>query len=134
MQKRIAIACRHMAGVTGSSSILLEHAWRLTTYGWEVHIYGEKLDVKRIRQTGATAHALVGWPWGSYSKRRFFAWNFARAVRDESFNLICGNGDIFVQDILLLHNCVHAAYETIYREPLPQHAGVGRIHSRILQR
>lgn len=131
--KRLAIASRIVGGVSGATTLILEHARGFAARGWDVHVYGERLDMERIRQAGAVPHRLPGWPWGSVFKRRLFAWMFERARRRAPFDLVCGHGDILSQDVLILHNCVHAAHETIYGAPLSDNSGVGRIHGCILK-
>ncbi|MBI5210674.1 MAG: glycosyltransferase family 4 protein [Elusimicrobia bacterium] len=129
---RIAISSRQVAGVTGTTTTIMEHARRLAERGCEVHVYGEKLDQDRLAAAGAVAHRLVGCPWGSQFKRRLFSWVFDRAVRRQRFDLVWGHGDTLSQDVLSLHNCVHAAHEAVHGAPLPASSGVGLIHRRVL--
>ncbi|MBI4679528.1 MAG: glycosyltransferase family 4 protein [Elusimicrobia bacterium] len=129
---RIAVASRQVAGVTGATTTILEHARRLKDKGVEVHVYGEKLDQDRLAASGAVCHRLPGWPWGSRFKRRLFAWVFERALRRQCFDLVWGHGDTLTQDVLSLHNCVHAAHEAVHGAPLPARSGVGLIHGCIL--
>ncbi|MBI5882927.1 MAG: glycosyltransferase family 4 protein [Elusimicrobia bacterium] len=129
---RIAIASRQVAGVTGTTTTILEHSRRLRDRGVEVHVYGEKLDAGRLAACGAVPHRLPGWPWGSRFKRGLFSWIFDRAMKWERFDLVWGHGDTLNQDVLSLHNCVHAAHEAVRGTPLPSRSGVGMIHGRTL--
>ncbi len=129
---RIAIVNRSIDGFGAATTTIIETTRGFAKIGWEVHLYAEHLDEERIRQAGGIGHPLPRWPWGSYFKRRLFDWLLERAIRGIKFDLICGNGDILSQDILILHNCVHAAHEAIYGNPLPENSGVGRIHKHIL--
>lgn len=131
--RRAAVACRWIDGVSGATTYILEKTRRFAAAGWEIHLYGERLDLDRIQEAGGIPHRILGWPWGSILKRRIFAWSFERAVRGIPFDLIEGHGDILAQDVLMLHNCVHAAHEAVHGEPLPASSGVGRIHDRILR-
>lgn len=131
MSPRIAIACRQVSGVTGTTTTILEHVRRLSALGWEVHLYGEKLDAQRIDSAGGRAHVLRALPWGSYLKRRLFAWLFERAVAKERFDLLWGHGDTLRQDVLSLHNCVYAACES-RGEKVPPSSGAARLHARML--
>jgi UDP-glucose:(heptosyl)LPS alpha-1,3-glucosyltransferase len=134
MKQRIAIVCRDISGVTGTTTTILEHARRLVDAGWEVVVFGERLDEERITSTGARPRKLARWRFGSYFKRRLFDWLVTRALRSEGpFDLVHGHGDNLQQDVLSLHNCVHAAHEAVQGRPLPQRAGVGRIHAQILE-
>ncbi|MBI5623862.1 MAG: glycosyltransferase family 4 protein [Elusimicrobia bacterium] len=130
--KRIAIASRQVSGVTGTTTTILEHARRMVSKGVEVHVYGEKLDSDRLAAAGASGHRLPGWPWGSRFKRKLFSWVFDRVLGRERFDLVWGHGDTLNQDVLSLHNCVHAAHEAVYGSPLGASSGVGLIHGRIL--
>ena len=131
--KKIAIACRWVKGVTGTTTGILEHTRRFSALGWEVHIYGERLDAGRIAQAGGHAHFISSWPVGSYWKRRMFSWLFTREIKADRFDIIHGHGDTLRQDILSLHNCVHAAHEAIWAQPLPWASGVGRLHAQMLK-
>ncbi|MEK7746134.1 MAG: GAF domain-containing protein, partial [Elusimicrobiota bacterium] len=73
MKPRVAIACRRVRGSTGTETTIFEHARRLCALGWEVHVYAEKLDSRRLKAYGARPHPVPGWPWGSHFKRRVFA-------------------------------------------------------------
>ena len=129
---RVAIANRMVAGVTGATTLILEHARRMASIGWDVDVYAESIDAARVRSCEATPRRLLAWPWGSYLKRRMFAWQAGRRLRAGHFDLIFGHGDTLDQDILYLHNCVHAAHEAVRGGPLPPDSGVGRMHARIL--
>ena len=123
VRRRLAIASRIVDGVTGTTTTILEHTRRLAALGWEVVVFGEAVDEKRIGQAGGVARRLVGFPWGSYVKRRLFSWQFNRAIRGEKFDILWGHGDTLDQDVLSLHNCVHLAHEEIHGAPLPRVRG-----------
>lgn len=129
----MAVISRWADGYGGATTYSLEHARRFVAEGWEVHLYGERLDRARLVDAGAVGHRLTGWPWGRFFKRRFFAWRIDRALKAERFDLVVGHGESLFQDVLFLHNCVHAAHEAIHGSPLPEHDGVGRFHRRLLE-
>lgn len=129
---RIALVCRQVAGLSGAAAIVLEEARRLSERGWSVHVYGERLDPTALKAAGANARRVPGFPWGSYLKRRIFAFLADRAVARGGYDLVHGHGDCLRQDVLSLHNCVHAAYEAVHGKALPEGSGVGRLHARIL--
>jgi UDP-glucose:(heptosyl)LPS alpha-1,3-glucosyltransferase len=130
---KCAIACRRVAGVTGTTTTILEHSRRLAALGWEVHVYGDELDEARLRESGAQPRPLWNLPWSGSLRRRFFAWRFERALAREMYDLVWGHGDTFTQDILSLHNCVHATHEAVKGEPLPEGKGIGPVHARQLR-
>ena len=70
---------------------------------------------------------MLHWPWGSWLKRRAFAALAGRAARGH--DVVHGHGDLLDQDLLSLHNCVHAAHEVATGKPLPASDAVGRMHA-----
>lgn len=133
MSPRLAIAARQIGGLSGMTGIVLEHTHRLGASGWEVHLFAERLDARRIRAAGGVPHTVPRWPWGRHANRRFFAWACQRALRGGCFDLVWGQGDLLAQDVLSLHNCVHAAHEAVHAAPLPPSSGVGALHERVLR-
>ncbi|MDD5657395.1 MAG: glycosyltransferase family 4 protein [Elusimicrobia bacterium] len=129
----VAIAARRVEGLSGTTTTIIEHSRRLAALGCRVQVFGERLDRGRIRAAGAETRWIPGWPWGSAFKRRFFAVICDRVLAGRGFDLVHGHGDNFAQDVLSLHNCVHAAHEAVRGEPLPAASGVGRVHERILR-
>ncbi|MHB2025046.1 MAG: glycosyltransferase family 4 protein [Elusimicrobiota bacterium] len=129
---KAAIISRWVYGISGATTYILENARRLARSGWTVDIYGERLDEQAIRSAGASPRRLPQWPLGGYLGRRFFAALAARAASRGRYTIVHGNGDGFSQDVLSMHNCVHAAHEAIHGEVLPRNSSVGRMHERIL--
>ncbi len=129
----IAIASRQVSGVTGTTTTIIEHTRRLARLGWKVHVYGERLDRERISKAGGFPHRLPGLPIGGGLKRKLFVWLFRRAVEKGGFDLVSGHGDTLDQDVLSLHNCVHAAHEAVHGTELPKSSSLGRLHGRILR-
>ena len=127
MKKRVAVAARRVEGLSGAARMIVEHARRLSRGDWEVHVFAEKLDRKALLEAGATPHWVPAWPWGSWMKRRAFA--AAAEGMTRKFDLVHGHGDLLDQDVLSLHNCVHAAHEALHQRPLPESDAVGRMHS-----
>src|SRR3989338_2393015 len=132
MPKKIAIVCRLAEGLSGATSMIFEHARRLKEAGWEVHVYAQLFNRRALEEAGARLRWVAGWPWGSSLKRRIFAARADRLAGRGGHDLIHGYGDSFFQDVLSLHNCVHAAHEAVYASPLPDNSAVGRLHARIL--
>lgn len=128
---RIAIVCREVRGNTGTSRTVLEHSRRLTARGWEVSVVGERLDEAALRACGARPAAFWRWPLGRSLRRRLFEARADRFVA-RGFDLVHGHGDNLRQDVLSLHNCVHAAHEAVHGRPLGESA-VGKVHERLLR-
>ena len=131
-KRRIAIVARDARGLGGTTRTLVEHARAFTAAGWAVDVLAYRFDAERFEGTGANLRRIPGFPWGSWAKRRLFA-----AIADRmgaKYDLVHGHGDNLEQDVLSLHNCVHAAHEAITGEPLPEGNSVGRLHSMQLTR
>lgn len=127
----IAIAARNIAGYGGATTIILEHARRLTDDGWDVHLFGERLDEGRVSPTGGRRHRLFRLPFARTFRRRLFSAAVGLLTRGR-FDVIHGHGDLLAQDVLTLHNCVHLAHERIHGGRPPD-AGVFRLHRRLLE-
>jgi UDP-glucose:(heptosyl)LPS alpha-1,3-glucosyltransferase len=113
--------------LSGAVRLILEEARAAADAGWDVGVYSEKLDAAAVREAGARPHRMARWPWGSWLKRRAFAALAGRAVRGA--DIVHGHGDLLDQDVLSLHNCVHAAHEAATGRPLPASDAVGRMHA-----
>ncbi len=131
MSRRVAVAARRVEGLSGAARMIIEHARRLVQAEWTVDVFAEKLDKESIRQAGATPRWVPGWPWGSWLKRRAFA--AAAGGMTEGYDLVHGHGALLGQDVLSLHNCVHAAHEAVHGEPLSVSDAVGRMHALQLE-
>lgn len=128
MRARVAVAARRVEGLSGAARMIVEHARRLAVAGWEVHIFAERLDRRAVVEAGAIPRWVPAWPWGSWLKRRAFAAAAGRMTA--GFDLVHGHGDLLGQDVLSLHNCVHAAHEAARGGArLPLSDAVGRMHS-----
>ena len=128
---RIAIVCRDLRGLGGTTRTVVEHAALLKEAGWMTDCLAYRFDRKRLQAAGAKLRWVPGFPWGSWAKRRLFA---ALADRMSSgYDVVHGHGDNLEQDILSLHNCVHAAHEAVHGAPLPEKDSVGRLHAMQLK-
>lgn len=130
---RIALVSRWAGGVTGTTTTLLEHAKRLGARGWEVHVYAEKADAGRFAAAGAQTHLIGRMPLAGPLKRRVFSWRVGRELAAEGYDVVFGHGDGLRQDILSLHNCVHAAHEAVHGRPPGLLAGAARLHAKQLR-
>ncbi len=127
------MVCRRVKGLSGANAVILENTRRLVSLGWSVDVYGAFLDQERIREAGGHPVQLWAWPWGSWAKRFSFAKNFAWQISKKDYAVVHGHGDVFCQDVLSLHNCVHAAHEAVHGRDLPADNAVGRLHARQLK-
>ena len=122
----VAIAARRVEGLSGAVRLILEEARAAAAAGWEVDVYSERLDAGAVRAVGAAPRKVARWPWGSWVKRRTFAALAGYAAGEH--DVVHGHGDLLAQDLLSLHNCVHAAHEAATGMPLPASDAVGRMH------
>ncbi len=129
--KSLAIAARRVEGLSGAVSLILAEARAAVDAGWSVTIFAQRLDEVAIKAVGATPRRVRSWPWGSWLKRRLFAALAERQARD--FDVVHGHGDLLTQDVLSLHNCVHAAFEAATGHALPANDAVGRMHALQLE-
>ncbi|HXT00816.1 MAG TPA: glycosyltransferase family 4 protein [Elusimicrobiota bacterium] len=127
MSRTLALASRRVEGLSGAVRLILAEARAASDAGWTVDVYSEKLDAAAARQAGARPRRIPRWRWGSGLKRRIFAALAGRAARGH--DVVHGHGDLLEQDLLSLHNCVHAAHEAATGLPLPESDAVGRSHA-----
>jgi UDP-glucose:(heptosyl)LPS alpha-1,3-glucosyltransferase len=129
---RLAIVCREAAGFGGTTTTIIEHARRLAALGCEVDVYGWKLDERRLMDAGAQPVRVPGLAFGGTFKRKIFAWLADRATA-RGYGLVHGHGDNLNQDVLSLHNCVHAAHEAVHGTPVDGSRGVAFVHAQQLR-
>jgi UDP-glucose:(heptosyl)LPS alpha-1,3-glucosyltransferase len=123
----IALICRDVRGSTGTTRTIIEHSRHLKALGWSVDVLGDRLDAAALSAAGANPRQFWRPP---FLRRQLFAWRADRAAR--AYDLVHGHGDHTLQDILSLHNCVHAAHEAVHGTPHPG-GGVAALHARLLK-
>jgi UDP-glucose:(heptosyl)LPS alpha-1,3-glucosyltransferase len=127
---RLAIVCRDLRGLGGTTRTVVEHARALTARGWSVDVLAYRFDRRRLESAGARVRRVPGLPWTSWKRPLFAA---AADLMARGYDAVHGHGDNLAQDVLSLHNCVHAAHEAIHGGPLPDSDVVGRLHARQLR-
>ncbi|MEZ4871814.1 MAG: glycosyltransferase family 4 protein [Bdellovibrionales bacterium] len=121
-----------MVKTTGAARNTLEQTRMFRSLGWEPHVFAEFINKENIEQSGGIPHKVFAWPLSNYKRRLLFAKNTERKIEKGDFDLVLGHGEIFNQDVLFLHNCVHLANELVKGKPLPKNHPVGQIHEKIL--
>jgi UDP-glucose:(heptosyl)LPS alpha-1,3-glucosyltransferase len=129
--KKIAIVCRNLMGYGGTTTTVYQHATQLRKLGWDVHLYADRLDPQRVKNAGATPHRICLIPIIRRFNRQLFATSFEKKLTGMGFDVVHGHGDVYHQDILSLHNCVHLTHEIINGTEAPD-KGVFRLHHRQL--
>jgi glycosyltransferase involved in cell wall biosynthesis len=121
------IILRNFKGLSGAVNYTAELARRLPSYGFSVSILALRGDPALAESCGAKLIKVPSLPFGGALGRRAFsasAGYFSRGL-----DLVHGQGDTLRQDVLSLHNCVHAAHQAVHGSPLPASDAVGRLHA-----
>lgn len=128
-QSRIkaGIIIRKFKGLSGAVNYAAELARRLPAHGFEMTVLAQRADRALAESCGAELRKVPSLPFGWGGSRRLFS--AAAGYFSRGLDLVHGQGDTLDQDVLSLHNCVHAAHEAVHGAPLPPNSGVGRLHS-----
>lgn len=133
-RRRVAVVARRITGLSGVTILIREHAVRAVAAGWETDVYGERIDRRAI--TGADANPVeLRRGWFRKSSAAWFADAAAAATRGK-YAIVHGHGDALDQDVMSLHNCIHAVHEAVHGVPLDPKAPPGeaaRLHERQLR-
>lgn len=127
------MVARRITGLSGVTILIREHAARASAAGWDTHVFGERVDGAAITSAGATPHEIRP----GFFRRSSVEW-FAAAATEATtgkYTLVHGHGDTLTQDVMSLHNCIHAAHEAVYGAPLDPTAPpaeAARLHARQL--
>lgn len=123
----IGIVIRNFKGLSGAVNYTAELARRLPSYGFDISILTLRGDSALAEICGAKLIRVPSLPFGGSIGRRAFSAVAGYLGRD--LDLIHGQGDTLRQDVLSLHNCVHAAHLAVHGSPLPASDAVGRLHA-----
>ena len=129
---KIALTVRRLTGMTGASTIVLEHARFLVSLGFAVDIFSETATPALVASVGATSRRVRGFGLTDLQKRRSFAARVEEAVRAGGYMLSIGNGDLLHQDVVFLHNLIRRAHELIPGGSDRKVRTVGRVHDALL--
>ena len=125
------IIIRNFSGLSGAVNYTAELARRLPSHGFAVSILALRADPALAAACGARLVKVPSLPFGGNLGRRAFA--ASAAFFSRGLDLVHGQGDILRQDVLSLHNCVHAAHQAVRGAPLPAYDAVGRLHAAQLK-
>lgn len=121
------IVIRKFKGLSGAVNYAAELARRLPGHGFDMTVLAQRGDRALARDCGAELRKVPSLPFGWAGSRRLFS--AAAGYYSRALDLVHGQGDTLSQDVLSLHNCVHAAHEAVYGAPLAANSGVGRLHA-----
>lgn len=131
---KVLIARKDLKDTTsGVPNIVLQQIQMFKKLGFEVYAMAETINIKMIEEVGGFAVKTFKWPISGFFRRKFYAFNVDRWIKKNKPQIVIGHGDIFNQDILFIHNCVHLAHELIEQEEIPKDHEVGKIHSAIFK-
>lgn len=126
-RRKAGIVIRKFKGLSGAVNYAAELARRLPAHGFDMALLAQRADAALARDCGAELRRVPSLPFGWPGSRRVFS--AAAGWFSGGLDLVHGQGDTLSQDVLSLHNCVHAAHEAVHGAPLPADSGVGRLHS-----
>lgn len=117
---------------SGTPRLVLQHTRYLSNKGCKVYVVAQRINKKAIKAHGGVPVKVPIWPVKGYFHRKFFALQTRILQKFYKPDLTLGHGDIFDQDVLYLHNCIHLAHELTQGSPLDANNAVGRIHAKQL--
>lgn len=127
---RIAVGIRSLTGQTGATALVLHQLQDLVSRGFEVDVFGERLNQAALLEAGAVPIRLWRRPWPGYGSRRSFSRRVSRLVRRGNYVATIGHGDLVEQDFLFMHNLV-AREQELLNVPADQWSPVTRLHAEI---
>lgn len=131
---RVAMVTRQLVKSTGAARNTHEHIRLFRSLGVEVDVFAEFIDNQRVKNSGGNPFTVKSWFLKGYSRRQYFNNRVLKKIAKRNYDLVIGHGDIMRQDILFLHNCVHAAHEKIFDSPLPTINEMARLHGELLSK
>ena len=131
--KKIAIAVHSLRLHTGRTAIVLEHTRRFRACGYEIHLFGERLDAEAVKKAGGHPHALgkLPLPLGKYVRRYVFSRRVTRRLRS-GYNVVMGHGELLQQDVLSLHLIDELQHELQYQTAMPRLCQMARYQRKLL--
>lgn len=118
MSRRLLIATRKLAGLSGKVLLIQHNLLALAAAGWDVHILAEKSDRERLVSLGAQVHPAGGSWWPRAARLRRFSRRAEQLALKIRADLVIGHGDTLQQDVLHLHLCPHRQHREITGQEL----------------
>ncbi|MEZ4648283.1 MAG: glycosyltransferase family 4 protein [Candidatus Eisenbacteria bacterium] len=130
---RVALASRRLLKPTGAMAVVIELARGFHRCGWDVDIFGEKLNRSVVLESGAHPHRVFRLPnIKGYRGRVIYARQCEARFRWARYDLVVGHGDLLRQNVLFLHNLIHKTAESIPGKEGRKLDSVGRFHEEML--
>lgn len=131
--KKILISRKDIVNInSGVPKKVLQEVKTFNELGYKSYVIAENINSELVKQYDSIPVKTFKWPFNGHYQRMFYAKRVEAWIYKYKPDLIIGHGDILVQDICYIHNCVHLAHERIHNKSLSTDDPVGRIHSTIL--
>lgn len=127
----IAVGIRRLAGIGGTTGLVLEQLRFLTGRGHRCDVFCESLDAGSVQAAGATGFRLWRRPGRGYSSRRSFARRAQRRMDRAEYGLVIGHGDLLQQDVLFVHNLVELEQELLAAPGPARDTPIAQLHREL---
>lgn len=128
---KIAVGIRRLAGIGGSTGLVIDQLRYLSAGDHRCDVFGESLDTGAVRAAGADPVRLWRRPGREYPSRRSFARRAQRRIRRGGYELVIGHGDLLEQDVLFVHNLVEREQELLAAPRSPEETPIVRLHREL---
>jgi UDP-glucose:(heptosyl)LPS alpha-1,3-glucosyltransferase len=127
----IGVGIRRLAGIGGSTALVLDQLRYLAAGGHRCDVFGESLDARAVQDAGARPVRLWRQPGSEYYSRRSFARRAQRRIDRGDYSLVIGHGDLLKQDVLFVHNLVEREQELLAAPGPPEETPIVRLHREL---
>ena len=134
VRPQVAIVSRDAHGHTGSINKIVDHAQRMVELGWSVTLITEDADPRLTSWGIAVRKVSRFFSFSRQQRQRRFCDQAQAMCSAAHFDMVIGHGDVWTQDVLHLHNCVHLEHEKVEGRPLPPTEKMGNFHAGLLQK
>ena len=131
---KIAIGIRRLAGIGGTTGLVLEQVRQLAATGNDCDVFAESLDAEAVVQAGGHPVNLMRMPGPELISRRRFSSRVLRRARRHGHDLLIGHGDLLEQDALFVHNLVEREQEVLGALGAIRQPPVVQLHQEIFRR
>ena len=121
-KSKIHLVLRNTDALSGTPRILRRQAQLLQDHG-QVSVISENFHAELKENNKIQCQRVFKWPSNGLFQRRFFDWQVQRKINQTGSDLVIGNGETLVQDLLFMHVCVHKGAE-LYPEKYKKNLSV----------
>lgn len=128
---RVAIVFRGIGDIGGTNNTIADHAREFTRRGYAVDLIGEKVHKGGVTADMGRAVRIRRLPIAKRWRWRWFARQADRLITANNYAFVAGHGHATRQTVLSMHNCLHAAHESITGRPLEPIGSLAEIHDAV---